>query len=84
MAIQTYLVDAYTSYAASANAAAMILRCLVGAFLPLAGNGMFDALGVGWGVSVLGFIATAFIPVPFVFYVYGERIRNSNLFDVKF
>ena len=41
---------------------------------------MYDALGLGWGTSVLGFIAVVFIPVPFIFWFYGERIRNDKRF----
>ena len=44
---------------------------------------MYESLGVGWGTSVLGFIAVAMIPIPFVFILYGERIRNTNLFKVE-
>lgn len=72
-----YLVDAYTAYAASATAAATASRSLVGALLPLAGNSMYNALGVGWGTSLLGFIAVAFVPVPLIVWKFGERIRNS-------
>lgn len=78
----TFLVDAYTVHAASATAAATVSRSLLGALLPLAGNSMYDALGVGWGNSLLGFIAIAFIPVPFVFWAFGERIRNFRFISV--
>ncbi|OHW97282.1 cycloheximide resistance protein [Colletotrichum incanum] len=61
-----------------------IFRCLFGALLPLAGSAMFDALGVGWGNSVLGFISLAFLPLPFIFYRYGERIRKSRHFKTEF
>ena len=37
MCIQTYLIDAFTIYAASAIAANTVLRSMFGAFLPLAG-----------------------------------------------
>jgi hypothetical protein len=84
MPATTYLVDAYTQYAASAMAASTVLRSLLGALLPLAGNSMYNALGLGWGTSVLGFIAAAFIPLPFVLWKYGQRIRESKLFQVKF
>lgn len=84
MASSTYLVDAYTVYAASVTAASTIFRSLLGALLPLAGNSMYDALGVGWGTSVLGFIAVAFIPAPFLLYLYGAKIRESKLFRVEF
>lgn len=80
----TYLVDAYTVYAASVSAASTVFRSLLGALLPLAGNSMYNALGVGWGTSVLGFIAVAFIPVPFVFWKFGQRIRESRFSQVSF
>jgi hypothetical protein len=76
---QTYLVDAYTQYAASVSASATVFRSLLGALLPLAGNSMYDALGLGWGTSLLGFIAVAFMPVPFIFWFFGERIRTSKM-----
>jgi MFS family permease len=84
MTIQTYLVDAFTVHAASAIAANTVLRSLFGAVLPLAGLTMFDSLGLGWGNSLLGFISVAFIPVPIFFRFYGERIRTSKRFQVKF
>jgi hypothetical protein len=80
----TYLVDAYTKYAASVSAASTVFRSLLGALLPLAGNTMYNALGLGWGTSVLGFIAVAFLPVPFVFWKFGERIRESKMSQAKF
>ncbi len=84
MPTQIYLVDAYTVYAASASAAATVFRSLLGALLPLAGNSMYDALGLGWGTSLLGFIAVAFIPMPLIFWKYGEKIRNSKFSRVEF
>lgn len=84
MAVSTYLVDAYTIYAASAMAANTLLRSVVGAVLPLCGQRMYNTLGLGWGNSLLGFIALAMAPFPFIFYKYGERIRTSKRFNVKF
>jgi MFS family permease len=52
-----YLVDAFTIYAASALAANTVVRSIMGALLPLAGQSMYAALGLGWGNSLLGFIA---------------------------
>ncbi|KAH6844358.1 membrane transporter [Alternaria alternata] len=84
MTIQTYLVDAFTIHAASAIAANTVLRSIFGAFLPLAGLNMYDALGLGWGNSLLGFISVAFIPVPILFRYYGERIRTNPKLQVQF
>ncbi|RMZ83010.1 hypothetical protein DV737_g1768, partial [Chaetothyriales sp. CBS 132003] len=81
MSIQTYMVDVFTVYAASAIAANTVLRSLMGAFLPLAGPSMYDAMGLGWGNSLLGFIATAMVPVTYLFYKYGEKIRTHPRFQ---
>ncbi|KAG4442462.1 hypothetical protein IFR05_002064 [Cadophora sp. M221] len=84
LASSTYLIDAYTAHAASVTAASTVFRSLLGALLPLAGRSMYDALGVGWGTSVLAFISVALLPLPFVFYVYGQRIRENQKFVVEF
>lgn len=73
--INTYLIDAFTRYAASAIAASTVLRSLLGAFLPLAGPRLYASLGIGGGNSLLGGLAIAFIPIPLLFYKYGEKIR---------
>ena len=75
--IQAYLVDAYPHYAASALAAFSVLRCTVATFLPLAGPQMYSALGIGWGTSLLGFIALAMIPIPSILYKYGGWMRRK-------
>ncbi|TGZ76252.1 MFS general substrate transporter [Ascodesmis nigricans] len=72
MPVLTYLVDAFEAYSASALAAATVLRCVFGATLPIAGPKMYDQLGLGWGNSLLAFIAIALMPVPWVFNRYGE------------
>jgi len=83
MTIQTYLVDAFTLHAASAMAANTVLRSIFGGLLPLAGLDMYAALGLGWGNSLLGFVALALIPVPILFRFYGERIRTHPRFQVQ-
>ncbi|KAJ3571372.1 hypothetical protein NPX13_g5402 [Xylaria arbuscula] len=73
---QLYLVDAFgPEAAASVLAVNVVLRSLFGTFLPLAGPPLYDSLGLGWGNSVLAFISLAFVPVPFLFYRYGEWLR---------
>jgi hypothetical protein len=74
---QAYLVDAYGHYAASALSALVVLRSLVGAFLPLAGSKLYAALGLGWGNSLLGFICVAAAPMPLLVYRYGAGLRKK-------
>jgi hypothetical protein len=76
MAVNMYLVEGFGRYSASALAASKVLQSLVGAFLPLAGKPLYDKLGLGWGNSVLGFIALSFVPIPWLFFKYGEKLRT--------
>lgn len=84
MASAMYLVDAYTVHAASVTASNTILRCLLGSLLPLAGPSMYNALGLGWGNSLLGFISIVFMPLPVIFYFYGQKIRESEIVHLEF
>jgi len=81
MCVSTYLIDAFTAYAASALAANTLIRSVMGAVLPLAGPKMYETLGLGWGNSLLGFIALACIPGAWILNRYGEGIRRK--FDIK-
>lgn len=76
MPTQLYLVDLFGSEAAaSALGANNLLRFLSSTFLPLAGPSMYMTLGHGWGNTMLGFLALAFVPAPVLFYRFGERLR---------
>lgn len=80
--IITYIVDCYPVYGASAIAANVTLRSVVGAFLPLAGPPMYASLGLGWGNSLLGFICVAMIPIPLIFYKFGAKLRKARTFKM--
>ena len=81
--ITTYLVDAYTLYAASVSAAARVLTSFAGGLLPLVGPSLYTRLSSGWGNSLLGFIALGFLPVQLVIIIYGERIRRWSKLELK-
>ena len=79
--IQTYLVDSYTRFAASAIAAATVLRSLAGFGFPLFAPSMYDALHYGWGNSLLGFIAIGLgVPAPFLLWFFGKKLRERSPF----
>jgi len=71
-----YLIDTYRLYAASAIASNTFVRSFFAAGFPMFASAMFHNLGVSWASSVLAFLALAMIPIPFVFFYYGERIRG--------
>ncbi|KAJ5209477.1 hypothetical protein N7449_003856 [Penicillium cf. viridicatum] len=82
MCVQTYLVDAFFAHAASAVAACTVLRSLLGALLPLCGLQMYEKLGLGWGNSLLAFLALAMAPIPILFQTWGESLRTKWTIDL--
>ena len=78
MPANTYLIDVFTTHAASAMAANTVLRSLMAALVPLSSRKMYAALGLGWGNSLLAFVSLALVPIPFLFIRYGEGIRRRS------
>ncbi|OLN94036.1 putative transporter C1529.01-like protein 2 [Colletotrichum chlorophyti] len=78
MPLSTYVVDCYTVYAAPAMAANMALKSICGAFLPLAGPALYEKLGLGWGNTILGFIALAMTPIPVLIWKFGASLRRND------
>jgi len=79
--IQTYVIDSFTLHAASALAAIAFLRSLAGFGFPLFAPAMYNALGYGKGDTVLAVVAIVVgCPAPWLFWFYGERIRNASRF----
>ena len=73
-----YLVHSYGIYAASALAGNAVFRSMMGATLPLAGPAMYRTLGPHWSGTMLALLEAVLIPIPFVFYRYGHRIRMKS------
>ncbi|KAJ5855513.1 uncharacterized protein N7529_009457, partial [Penicillium soppii] len=78
---QAFLVDTYTVYAASALGAATVLRSLAGFGFPLFASSLYDRLGLGWGNSLLAFVAIVIgWPSPVILWFYGEKMRMRSPF----
>ncbi|EGP86332.1 putative major facilitator superfamily transporter [Zymoseptoria tritici IPO323] len=71
-----YLIDAFPDCAASAVAATVISRAVSGAFMPLISVPLYDALGQGWGNSLLALVA--FLLVPVLLLISGHIHRLSR------
>jgi hypothetical protein len=53
------------------------------AVLPLAAPKMYSSLGLGWGNSLLAFLALAMVPIPVLLFIYGEKMRGWNTERLK-
>jgi predicted MFS family arabinose efflux permease len=79
--MQTYIVDSYQTYAASALAACAVLRSLAGFGFPLFAPYMYNSLGYAWGTSVLALVTVAIgWTAPVGFSVFGARLRGVSRF----
>jgi hypothetical protein len=67
------------------------LRCRVSDFISGLDNSLegmhtdketvYKALGVAWATSLLGFVTVALLPIPWVLFKYGPKIRSLSQYD---
>lgn len=76
---QTYILDSYTRYAASATGVTAFVRTMAGFSFPLFADGLYRVLGLGWGNSLLGFVSLGLGAVaPLVLWGWGEWLRGRS------
>lgn len=78
-----YIMNSYGSlHGASALSANSLLRYAFGGAFPLFTVQIFSGLGIGWASSLLGFVSVVLVPVPWVLYRFGRRIRAHSQYIV--
>ncbi|KIX96881.1 uncharacterized protein Z520_07601 [Fonsecaea multimorphosa CBS 102226] len=77
-AVLTYLPDAFPTEIPSVMAGSAFMRFSFGAAFPLFAPAMYHNLGIHWASSLLGFLGLAYVPIPFLFYFFGEKFRNAS------
>lgn len=77
-AANNYLVDSYQHQAASALAAKTFLRSFWGAAVVLFTRQMYDNLGYQWASMILFFMSLACCGIPYLFWIFGARIRTRS------
>ncbi|KAJ4128959.1 hypothetical protein NW768_007484 [Fusarium equiseti] len=76
---QTYIIDSYERYAASATGAAAFVRTMAGFSFPLFAPTMYQRLGIAWGNGLLAGTAMVLcLLAPIVLWRYGEWIRRKS------
>ncbi|KAI7248926.1 hypothetical protein KC332_g18643, partial [Hortaea werneckii] len=73
--LMSYVVDAFATYSASATTSVLILRCLMGTFLPLSTGPLTDRLGYLGGFGTIAAVCAVLAPVPAAVFWFGERWR---------
>jgi len=75
--VNNYIIDSYQKFAASALAAKVFLRSGGGAAFPLFITQMYGRLGLQWASWLLAFIGLGMVLIPYVFYIFGARVRSK-------
>ncbi|KAK3349580.1 major facilitator superfamily transporter [Lasiosphaeria hispida] len=77
-----FTVDTYTgTVIASATSANSLTRYGLSGAFPLFAIQMYSRLGINWATSLLGFLSLAMLPVPWVFFKYGKKIRSLSHYE---
>jgi hypothetical protein len=79
-----YLIDSFEAHAASALVGATFVRYIVAGGMIEVSIPMYENLGVHWTVTLLGGISLIMMPVPFIFYKFGGKIRKHSKHATKF
>ncbi|KAF3391545.1 Polyamine transporter 4 [Penicillium rolfsii] len=76
-----YMAQVYRAEAvASALAANGTLRYTLGAVFPLFTIQMYENLGVHWAGSIWAFVSLLLLPIPWMLFKYGDRLRANSQF----
>ncbi|KAI9656528.1 MAG: hypothetical protein M1821_004735 [Bathelium mastoideum] len=78
-----YIIDSYESFAASALASVTLIRYASAGGMVIVAIPMYENLGVHYTLTVLACISAVLIPVPYVFYKYGYKIRQHSKFAIN-
>lgn len=77
-----YLIDSYDIYSASALGFLVFTRYVVAGGMTIAGAPIYRSIGVQYTLTIMGALSAAMTPVPYLFYVYGPRIRKKSKYAV--
>lgn len=77
-----YIIDSYEIYAASALASVTLIRYVAAGGMVEVAIPFYSNLGVHWTLTILGCLSALLVPVPYLFYKYGVKIRKRSKYAV--
>lgn len=43
---------------------------------------VYEAMGIGWATSFIGFLSIVMLPIPWIFFKWGPAIRERSRYPV--
>jgi hypothetical protein len=81
--IYQYLIDAYETFAASALVAVTVVRYIASGAFAVIGVPWYQNLGPAYVLTIMGAISAVLAPVPYLFYIYGPKIRAKSKYAIN-
>ncbi|KAF2091218.1 MFS general substrate transporter [Saccharata proteae CBS 121410] len=78
-----YIIDSYEIFSASALASVTLIRYVAAGGMVVVGIPFYQNMGVHYTLTILGCISALMVPVPYIFFKYGKRIRAHSKFAPK-
>ena len=78
-----YTEDAYREFSATAISTNTLVRCIMAGIFPLFGQQMYKGMGVHWATTLMALVGVVLIPIPFLFFRYGEYLRLKSNFTAS-
>ncbi|KAI0490098.1 major facilitator superfamily domain-containing protein [Xylaria cf. heliscus] len=78
MSANMYIIDCYEMYAASALTFNALTRYIAAGGFTVIGIPLYGNLGTHWTLTLLGAISALALPIPFVLFKWGPRIRARS------
>ncbi|RSL89376.1 hypothetical protein CEP52_014915 [Fusarium oligoseptatum] len=79
----SYQIDTFPQYAASAVAANTFMRSMLASIFPPIVPKMYSALGIKNASHLTGYVALALLPIPWIFFYFGARIRAKGRWTAR-
>lgn len=73
-----YVAAAYEFHPGSALASLQMFRLTAAGVMAVIADIMYNKLGTHWTLTVLGGIATFFLPVPYMLFIWGHKVRDCS------
>lgn len=77
-----YIIDSYERHSASALASATLIRFVAAGGMVEVAIPFYRNLGVHWALTILGALSALLVPVPYLFYHFGTKIRARSKYAV--
>lgn len=77
-----YIIDSYEAHSASALASATLIRYMAAGGMVEAAIPFYRNLGVHWTLTILGALSALLVPIPYLFYHFGSKIRARSKYVV--